>query len=210
MLLVLAVLTFIVDEAQNCWRLITAASQSLARFWTDSWFCRHLSLHLSCYAPGMWVACPETTFYRSSRVSQLGCVSVSTLPSFLCPSWIVKYHSRGRSLAELDGWSCMLLFLERLVDVSWGWTAHGNIEKCYFIFPFPVSRESSLDDTPVHTALWADAREPLAWICRYKVEARVSMFLSLRWKINLFIVDCRFLTKSVTSRGLWTAAASPD
>lgn len=76
LLLVLAVLTFVVDEAQDSWRLIAAASQSLGRFWTDIFFCTHLSLHLSCCAPGMWVACPETALYPSSWVPQLGGVCV--------------------------------------------------------------------------------------------------------------------------------------
>lgn len=75
LLVVITVLTPMADGAQVSWRLIAAGSQALGSFWTDRFFCRHFSLSVlahrlrTCYAQGMWVACPETALCPSSSVS---------------------------------------------------------------------------------------------------------------------------------------------
>lgn len=102
LLLVVTVLTLMTDEAQGSWKLTAASSQpGFGQFFQQACLSPSVLAHKQhmCCAVDMWVACPETALQP-----QPGWVHLSTLSSFFCPYWTVKYHSLGGNLAEVDGW----------------------------------------------------------------------------------------------------------
>lgn len=78
----------------------------------------------------------------------------------------------------------------------------------FSLYPMSVRKLLRQDNTSAHAALQADSRDHLSLFRRYEMAAGVTVVSP--WRVNLFTEDCRFLRKSVVSRGLWAAASSLD
>lgn len=138
-------------------------------------------------------------FIQCLQQSQLqpGWVHLSTLSSFLCPYWTVKYHSRGRSLAEVDGWVARLApcihFRKDSLSVI---LKDGRVRKCYFIFPSLLSLEKAAEKrwylSPYCHSSWQQGASCFFFADKRWQQKLQCFCLSPRWKVNLLIVGCSY------------------